>query len=98
MKAEEIPEQMFNDVQIMKLIAFQNGRGKLKFIYDVFDASDPEESYVREMTLQELLEEINDGHSDAWEPYDETDWLEGMFDWTNYRLAVIDSSVDELMK
>jgi hypothetical protein len=94
MKADEIPDLMFNDVQIMKLIAFQNGKGKLKFVYEVPDARDTEECYVCEMTLQELLEEINDCHSDEWIPYDETDWLEGMFEWTNYRLAFISSSVD----
>ena len=34
-------------------------------------------------TLSEILAEINRDRSDAWTPYDETDWREGLEHWTN---------------
>ena len=34
-------------------------------------------------TLSEILAEINRDRSDEWTPYDETDWREGLEQWTN---------------
>ena len=36
------------------------------------------------MTIPEILEEINRDRSDDWQPYDETDWREGLENFTEY--------------
>jgi hypothetical protein len=41
---------------------------------------------VWEATLFEILREINDDRSDDWEPYDETDWLEGLLNFTTWEI------------
>lgn len=41
---------------------------------------------VKELTLNEILEEINRDRSDEWIPYDETDWLEGLNVFTEYEV------------
>jgi hypothetical protein len=38
----------------------------------------------REMSLKELLEEINRDRSDEWTNYDETDFREGLEQFTDY--------------
>jgi len=37
-------------------------------------------------TLPEILEEINRDRSDEWTPYDESDWREGLDEFTNFQL------------
>ena len=41
---------------------------------------------VWEATLPQILHEINDDRSDEWEPYDETDWLEGLLSFTTWEI------------
>lgn len=36
---------------------------------------------IQEWTLEQILEEINEGHSDEWTPYNEKDWREGWNEW-----------------
>jgi len=38
---------------------------------------------LREMTLPKILEEINADRSEGWENYDETDWREGLEEFTD---------------
>lgn len=37
-------------------------------------------------SLREILDEINRDHSGEWTDYDETDWKEGLREWTWYEL------------
>ena len=39
------------------------------------------------VSISQIIEEINRDHSDAWLDYDEYDWLEGMYEWTSWRLV-----------
>ena len=39
------------------------------------------------MTLSEILEEINRDRSEEWTNYDETDWEEGLNEFTQYELV-----------
>jgi len=47
---------------------------------------------LREMTLPEILEEINADRSEEWVNYDETDWREGLQDFTD--LEVIEEAAE----
>lgn len=38
------------------------------------------------VSISEIIEEINRDHSEAWIDYDEDDWIEGMYEWTSWRL------------
>ena len=38
---------------------------------------------LREMTLPEILEEINADRGPEWEDYDESDWREGLSEFTD---------------
>mgnify|MGYP006419812687 CR=1 FL=1 len=38
------------------------------------------------MSLKEILEEINRDRSDDWQSYDETDWREGLREFTTWEL------------
>lgn len=52
--------------------------------YFIMDKGHGEESgFIYEVTLQEILAEINRDRSEEWTDYDETDWQEGleMTDW-----------------
>jgi hypothetical protein len=44
------------------------------------------------MTLPEILEEINADRSEEWVNYDETDWREGLQDFTD--LEVIEEAAE----
>lgn len=37
-------------------------------------------------TVEEILEEINMDRSEEWTDYDETDWQEGLKEWTDFEL------------
>jgi len=41
---------------------------------------------LREMTLPEILEEINADRSEDWQDYDETDWREGLSEFTDLKV------------
>jgi len=47
---------------------------------------DPKVGEIVEWTLAEILEEINRDRSEHWTDYDETDWKEGLDEWTWYEL------------
>ncbi len=53
------------------------------------------EGYELDMTVKDILECINDGHSEQWIDYDETDFIEGMYEWTY--LCLTDRAVYELL-
>lgn len=38
------------------------------------------------MTLSEILEEINRDRSNQWQDYDENDWKEGLYFFTEFEL------------
>ena len=42
---------------------------------------------VWEATLPQILREINDDRSDHWEPYDETDWQDGLLNFTTWEIV-----------
>tara|TARA_R100001460_G_scaffold3427_2_gene10409 strand:- start:3333 stop:3584 length:252 start_codon:yes stop_codon:yes gene_type:complete len=47
-------------------------------------------------TLPEILEEINRDRSEEWTDYDESDWREGLDEFTNFQLlAEVDKDVPE---
>ena len=41
-----------------------------------------EDGEVIEMTIPQILQEINRDRSEEWTDYDETDWREGLSEWT----------------
>jgi len=43
---------------------------------------------IREVSLAEILEEINRDRSADWTDYDETDWKEGLSEFTYWELIV----------
>ena len=53
------------------------------------------EAQVLQMTVKDILECVNDGHSNEWVDYDETDFIEGMYEWTH--LFLTDRAVYELL-
>ena len=42
----------------------------------------------QEVTIDEILAEINRDHSDEWLDYDRDDWELGMYEWTTWRLVM----------
>ena len=50
-----------------------------QFTYVVLDK---DHNKFRLMTVGEILSEINRDHSEDWIDYDESDWREGMEQWT----------------
>lgn len=44
----------------------------------------PEAGKIEFWTLEKILEEINRDRSAHWTDYDETDWREGLDEWTEY--------------
>ena len=53
----------------------------------VYKIRDVEDGSVYMMTLPMILEELNRDRSDEWEDYDETDWLEGLAEFTTYEVV-----------
>jgi len=43
-------------------------------------------------SVQELLDFVNDGHSEQWNDYDETDWEEGLEFWEGYKVVSIEEN------
>ena len=52
----------------------------------VYKLLDVEDGSVYNMTLPMILEEINRDRSDEWTNYDETDWREGLAEFTTYEV------------
>ena len=52
----------------------------------VYKIRDVEDGSVYMMTLSMILEELNRDRSDEWTDYDETDWLEGLAEFTTYEV------------
>ena len=53
------------------------------------------DAQVLQMSVEDILECVNEGHSDEWLDYDETDFVEGMYEWTY--LFLTDKAVYELL-
>ena len=52
----------------------------------IYKIRDVEDGSVYNMTLDMILEEINCDRSEGWEDYDETDWREGLAEFTTYEV------------
>ena len=51
---------------------------------EVYKLLDVEDGSVYNMTLPMILEEINRDRSEEWMKYDETDWREGLAEFTQF--------------
>jgi len=47
---------------------------------------DTDDGSVYTMTLPMILEELNSDRSEEWTDYDETDWREGLAQFTTYEV------------
>jgi hypothetical protein len=52
----------------------------------LYKIRDVEDGSVYTMTLLMILEELNRDRSDEWTNYDETDWREGLAEFTTYEV------------
>lgn len=52
----------------------------------VYKIRDVEDGSVYPMTLPMILEELNRDRSEEWTNYDETDWREGLAEFTTYEV------------
>lgn len=52
----------------------------------LYKIRDVEDGSVYNMTLPMILEELNRDRSDKWMNYDETDWREGLAEFTTYEV------------
>jgi len=52
----------------------------------VYNIRDYECGTVYRMTLPMILEELNRDRSPQWQEYDETDWFEGMAEFTTWEV------------
>ena len=52
----------------------------------LYKIRDVEDGSVYNMTLPMILEELNHDRSDEWMNYDETDWREGLAEFTTYEV------------
>ena len=52
----------------------------------LYKIRDIEDGSVYDMTLPMILEELNRDRSDEWMNYDETDWREGLAEFTTYEV------------
>jgi hypothetical protein len=53
----------------------------------LYKIRDVEDGSVYNMTLPMILEELNRDRSDEWMNYDETDWREGLAEFTTYEVS-----------
>jgi len=53
----------------------------------IIDWYDKERPLIKWVTLEEILAEINRDRSGEWTDYDETDWKEGLTEWTDWRVV-----------
>lgn len=54
---------------------------------DTPDPDDRDVGKILEWTMEQILAEINRERSSGWTDYDETDWVEGLTEWTCYEPA-----------
>ena len=52
----------------------------------ILDWETEEHPIIKWVTLSEILAEINGDRSQEWTDYDETDWEEGLVEWTHWRI------------
>ena len=52
----------------------------------LYEIHDVEDGAIYLMTLPMILEEINRDRSEGWTNYDETDWREGLAQFTTYEV------------
>ena len=52
----------------------------------IYRIRDVEDGSVYLMTLPMILEDLNRDRSDQWQDYDETDWREGLAEFTTYEV------------
>ena len=52
----------------------------------IYRIRDLEDGFVYPMTLPMILKELNRDRSDEWTNYDETDWREGLAEFTTYEV------------
>jgi hypothetical protein len=51
---------------------------------EIYKIRDMKDGSVYKMTLPMILEEINRDRSEEWTDYDETDWREGLAEFTDF--------------
>ena len=56
----------------------------------VYTLRDIEDGSIYKMTLPMILEHLNEDRSPQWEAYDETDWKEGLAEFTTLTLEVFE--------
>ena len=56
----------------------------------VYTLRDIEDGEIYKMTLPMILEHLNHGRNPQWEDYDETDWKEGLAEFTTLTLEVFE--------
>ena len=63
---------------------------KFTLVYVEKTLDSREDTETVEMTIEEILEMVNDEscHSDEWTDYDETDWLEGLLEFSDYDILL----------
>lgn len=54
---------------------------------DKFKLLNTETNKIEIMTLNEILENINRDRSENWTPYDATDWIEGLHEFTEFKIV-----------
>ena len=62
-------------------------RGCYKGNMEKPDPNDKMVGRVIKMSMETILHEINDDRSAEWTDYDETDWREGLDEWTWFEPA-----------
>ena len=53
----------------------------------MYTIRDIEYNTTFQMPLAEILQEINRDRSEEWQDYDETDWREGLTEWTTWEIV-----------
>ena len=59
----------------------------------IYTLRDVEDGSIYKMTLPMILEHLNEGRSPYWEEYDETDWKEGLAEFTTLTLEVFKKEI-----
>jgi hypothetical protein len=68
-----------------RLELYENGGGAVR-IYEIYDS---EFNEIHFLDVRGILEEVNRDRSDGWTPYDESDWYEGMTEWTGFEIKKV---------
>jgi hypothetical protein len=59
----------------------------MKMLDKTYIIRDIEYNTTFQMSLEEILQEINRDRSENWQDYDETDWREGLTEWTTWEIV-----------